>query len=96
MMTVLPNSPLIPTGGLIAAAFVLFAGIVLTLYFASRADEQPPVTFGEMSRPIVRGAVALAALAAVGLALIWFVLATLVSGTGCVWIIGLGGCLPGR
>jgi hypothetical protein len=70
------------------------AGSSLTLYFANRASEEPPVSFREIARPLVRGVVALAALAAVGLGLIWFVAAAFVSGSGCAWIVGVGGCLP--
>lgn len=95
-MTTLPHSPVTPAAGLFAAAFVLLAGSLLAVYFANRATEEPPVSFREMARPVVRGVVALAALAAVGLALIWFVAAAFVSDTGCAWIVGVGGCLPGR
>jgi hypothetical protein len=95
-MTTLPYSAVIPAAGLFAAAFVLSAGSVLTMYFANRASEEPPVSFREMARPVVRGLVTLAALAAVGLVLIWFVAAAFVSDSGCAWIVGVGGCLPGH
>ena len=78
--------------GWIAAGIVLFAGMALTLYFANRATE--PVSFREMARPVVLGGVALAALGIVGLVLLWFLAAAFVTGTGCVWVAGVGGCVP--
>jgi hypothetical protein len=94
-MTFLPYSPVIPIDGLIAAAIVLLAGILLTVYFAGRAEEEPPVSFREMTRPIVRGAVALAALAVVGLVLLWFILAAFIADDGCAGVFGvIEGCLP--
>jgi hypothetical protein len=95
-MITLPHSPVIPAAGLFAAVFVLLAGSVLTMYIAGRAGEEPPISFRDMTRPVVRVAVALAAVAAVGLVLIWFVAAAFISDTGCAWIVGVGGCLPGH
>ena len=95
-MTDTSVSDLIPIDGVIAAAVVLVAGILLTLYFANRATEEPPVSFLEMARPVVRGAVALTGLVIVAAPFVmWLVAAVIVSDDGCAKALWMEGCLPG-
>ena len=81
LASTLPHSPVVPAAGLFAGGVLLWPGSLLALYFANRASEEPPVSFREMARPVIR--VGLAALAAVGPVLIWFVAAAFVSDAGC-------------
>ena len=77
--------------GIVAAMTVVVAGRILSPRVADYLVAEPMVR-RRMRRNAAVGVGVVVALAVLTMAAIWLMLASI---TGCAWIGGVGGCLPG-